>query len=124
VLWYLAAEAGPQTPLWWNIVGPILVAAMTAASVIYTARATLRASTAANKQTEVKTEHDRDNAIDARTDAQLVTLWGRVDALTAAEHRWRIEHLDLQERHQRLRLFVLNLGYDPDSFSPLPHAQA
>lgn len=114
----LAAGGGSPSALW-QVLGPLIVAALAIPSAFYTARVTLRAANTTNAVSIARNEQDRDAAMDARADATVNALWARLDTLEG-RHRAVCEERDtLAERYARLRLFVVGLGFDPDSL--LPH---
>lgn len=115
----LAAGGGPSAV--WQVLGPIIVAALAIPGAVYTARATLRASNTTNTIAQAKNDNDRDAALDARVDAVNARLWERVDAQEALIVALRAERDLLAERHARLRLALIGLGLDPDAAPPPAH---
>ncbi|WP_433067283.1 hypothetical protein [Dactylosporangium sp. CS-033363] len=110
--------AAPTVPMWWQIAGPVVIAVVSLLGAVYAARMTWRAATDANRSANVRVEHERDAALDARVDAAVMAAWARIDVLTVAVHRWESDYAALQERHLRLRLAVLEHGLDPDELVP------
>lgn len=113
--------APPAVPMWWQVVGPVVIAAVSLLGAVYAARLTYRASADANKHTAVRVDQERDAALDARVDAAVMAAWARIDVLTAALRRWEDDYAALSERYLRLRLAVLEHGLDPDELVPPAH---
>lgn len=115
-MWAAEVQAA-GLPTWWQIVGPIVAALIGVSAGVYGSRSSYRAAQANNRTAQARLDHDRDAAIDARTDKQLVEAWAQLTAVRAELERRTREFWELTERHQRLRLAVLNLGHDPDALT-------
>lgn len=107
----MAAGAAADLPTWWQVVGPVVGALV----ALVTGVATYRAAQASNRVAADRLSHDRDAAIDARSDELLRAAWDRLSALSGELDRRTRELWQVAERHQRLRLAVLAMGYDPDA---------
>lgn len=113
-MWAAEVQAA-GLPTWWQIVGPLVAALIGVSAGVYGTRSSLRASEATNRTALARLDHDRDSAIDARTDKQLEQVWAQLTAARADAERRTQQFWELTERHQRLRLAVLALGHDPEA---------